>query len=287
MTAPTTKEWLRAAAGRLSAGSQELTRTLLRKIIKWVRKTWKRTMDWLSDATGIAWAVRLAVLLAAAWLLRKIGVGIAGAAARRLDASPWLMWPALGLWIIAAWRAGHPDKLAEAAKKRAEKKDKKPAADTPAGPSEGPAKNMTIDQIRTLLHTAFGDDDQAHTAVLAERLAQITGEEWTAAYVRAAAQAAGATVEKGVRMPGRSPSTGIRRATVPAPSPDPSPTPPPGPVDGVVVAGQKPATGAATATPTGPATAPPEVPGEGFTITADPANPHRHHVVHHPSSPTA
>ncbi|MGW1246940.1 hypothetical protein [Streptomyces sp. NPDC002535] len=266
MSAPTSAQWLRAAAARIATGSQILARDRTRRLVGWVRSVWRRTMGWLGEASGIAWAVRLAVLLAAVWVLRKIGVALAVAVARRLETSSWLLWPALALWLIAAWRAGNPKRGPAPAAA---------AAEEPTG--EGPAAGMTVDEIRTLLITVFRLDPQAHVAVLAERLTEITGRPWSAADVRAAVETAGGRVEKGVRMPGRSPSTGVRRATLP----DPSPTPPPGPVAGVVVAGQEPSTGPATATPTSPPT-PAEVGAGGrFTIIDDPSNPYRHTVINH------
>ncbi|MEU2181246.1 hypothetical protein [Streptomyces thermolilacinus] len=266
MTAPTSMQWVRAAAGRLTVGSERLAATRARAVVAWVRDTWARTMGWLGEASGIAWAVRLAALLAAAWMLRKIGVAVGGAAARRLDASPWLMWPALALWIIAAWRAGHPDKDPS-------KPPEAPPAGTPKATRTGPAAGLTVDQIRALLHAAFRTDDQAHVAVLADRLTEATGRAWTAADVRAAAETAGARVEKNVRMPGHNPSTGIRRSTLP----DPSPTPPPGPVDGVVVAGQPTPTEAATTTATPPA----DTPREGVRV--EPIGDTGHLIVRHPA----
>ncbi|MER7908282.1 hypothetical protein [Streptomyces sp. NPDC096068] len=266
MSAPTSAQWLRAAAARIATGSQILARERTARLVTWVRSVWARTMSWLGEASGIAWAVRLAVLLAAAWVLRKIGVGLAGAVARRLEVTPSLMWIALALWLIAAWRAGNP------------KRGPAPAAAEAEEPAEeGPLAGLTVNEIRTLLIKAFDLDPQVHVAVLAERLTTATGGPWSAADVRAAVERAGGRVERGVRMPGRSPSTGVRRAALP----DPSPAPPPPPVEGVVVAGQDSSTGAATATPTGPATPAGEGPGKGFTIVDDPANPYRHTVINH------
>ncbi|MFE1349834.1 hypothetical protein [Streptomyces sp. NPDC058757] len=256
MSAPTSTQWLRAAAARITLGSGVLARERTRRLVGWVRSVWRRTMGWLGEASGIAWAVRLAVLLAAAWVLRKIGVALAAAVLRRLESSPWLMWPAVALWLIAAWRAADPKRRGPA-----------PAAAAEPVPEEGPAAGLTPDEIRALLIAAFKLDPQVHVTVLAERLTEATGRPWSAADVRAAVGAAGGRVDTGVRMPGRSPSTGVRRASLP----DPSPATPPPPVEGVVVAGQDPSTGAATATPTGPATA---SPGRRPDIVQDPDNPH-------------
>lgn len=266
MSAPTSAQWLRAAAARIVTGSEILARARTRRLVGWVRSVWRRTMGWLGEASGIAWALRLAVLLAAVWVLRKIGLSLAAMLARRLEASSWLLWPALALWLIAAWRAGGgktgPAPAAAAAEEPAE---------------EGLAEGMTVDEIRALLIGVFGLDPQVHVKVLAERLTQSTGRPWSAADVRAAVKAAGGRVETGVRMPGLNPSTGVRRTMLP----DPSPTPPPGPVAGVVVAGQPTPTGSATATPTGPATGLGEGAGKRFTIVDDPGNPYRHTVINH------
>ncbi|MFJ3537038.1 hypothetical protein ACIPQA_16395 [Streptomyces sp. NPDC090109] len=266
MSAPTSAQWLRAAARRIAKGSELLALERTKRLVGWVRSVWARTMGWLGEASGIAWVVRLAVLLGAAWLLRKIGLGIAGAVARRLEATPSLMWIALALWLIAAWRAGNPKRPAAPA-----------AAEVEEPAEEGPLAGLTVDEIRALLIKVFGLDPQVHVAVLAERLTGATGGPWSAADVRAAVERAGGRVERGVRMPGRSPSTGVRRAALP----DPSPTPLPLPVEGVVVAGQEPSTGAATATHTGPATPAGEGPGKGFTIVDDPTNPYWHNVINH------
>ncbi|KAA6220017.1 hypothetical protein [Streptomyces filamentosus] len=263
MTAPTSAQWLRAAAARIVTGSQILARERTRRLAGWVRSVWRRTMSWLGEASGIAWALRLAVLLAAAWVLRKIGVALAAGVARRLEASPWLMWPALALWLIAAWRAADPKRRGPA-----------PAAAEPV-PEDGPAAELTTDEIRALLIRVFGLDPQVHITVLAERLTEATGRPWSTADVRAAVGAAGGRVDTGVRMPGLNPSTGVRRSTLP----DPSPATPPAPVEGVVVAGQEPSKGPATATPTGPATA---AAGKRPDIVQDPNNPH-HWLVKEPA----
>ncbi|MFC8583309.1 hypothetical protein ACFUGD_01850 [Streptomyces sp. NPDC057217] len=272
MSAPTSAQWLRAAAARIAKGSELLALERTKRLIGWVRSVWARTMGWLGEASGIAWAVRLAVLLGTAWVLRKIGLGIAGAVARRLESTPSLMWIALALWLIAAWRAGNPKRGPASAAAEAEE----PAV-------EGPLAGLTVDEIRALLIKVFGPDPQVHVAVLAERLTGATGSGWEAADVRAAVEAAGGRVERGVRMPGRTPSTGVRRKTLP----DPSPASPPPSVEGVVVAGQDSSTGAATATPTGSATPAPERGGEprvkpvgqGGVVVHDPAETVRHHKI--------
>ncbi|MFD3352754.1 hypothetical protein [Streptomyces fradiae] len=252
---------LQTAAARLTTGTQHLTRRLGERATAWVRAGRRDDLEGWRAALGCI--VRAALLAGGLWLLW-----------RTVRAAPALMLLLVPAGLLAAWRAGHPHKAGETLAPA-------PPADTPAPTGEGPAAGLTVDQIRTLLHTAFGTDDQAHITALADRLTEATGRAWTAADIRAAAEAAGARVERGVRMPGRSPSTGIRRHTLPAPSP----TPPPGPVAGVVVAGQEPATRAATATATPPPTATPEDQERGFRIVQDETNPHRHRVVPAASSP--
>ncbi|MFG2617795.1 hypothetical protein ACGFXC_09200 [Streptomyces sp. NPDC048507] len=211
MTAPTSAQWIRAAAARLTLGSQRLTVHLTRRIAAWLRDAWRRTNRWLSDATGIAWAFRLAVLLAAAWLLRKIGVSVAAAVVRRLDSSAWLLWPALGLWLIAAWRAGHPDRApgpapaaAEAPVPEAQPDPVSLAKDHPPGPS--------LDDVLAAARKV--GTPHAHLAAIEECLKAPAGT------ARRLLTKAGIPIAD-VRMQGRGTSTGVRGADIP-PLADPS-----------------------------------------------------------------
>ncbi|MEU6756959.1 hypothetical protein [Streptomyces sp. NPDC046685] len=217
MTAPTSRAWLQAAAARLTLGSKRLTGHLTRRVVAWIRDTWQRTMTWLSDATGIAWAVRLGVLLAVAWVLRKAGVSIAAAAARRLDSAAWLLWPALGVWIIAAWRAGHPDwKPRSPAAPAAAAAAEKPVPDVEPAPvslaKEHPA-GPTLDSVlgaARLLGTPH-----VHLAAIEEHLKAPQGT------ARRVLSEAGIPIAD-VRMQGRGTSTGVRASDIP-PLPSPSP----------------------------------------------------------------
>ncbi|MFD0353494.1 hypothetical protein ACFVHW_07055 [Streptomyces sp. NPDC127110] len=225
MTAPTSREWLRAAAQRLTLGSRRLTTHLGRRVAASIRDTWARTMAWLSDATGLAWAVRLCVLLAAAWVLRRIGVSVATAAARRLDSSPWLLWPALGLWVIASWRAGHPDWRPRPSPAAAEEPEPEPesepepvslAKEHPAGPS--------IDDIVAAARKL--GTPHVHLAAIEEHLGAPQGT------ARRLLAAAGIPISD-VRMHGRGTSTGVRGSDIP-----PFSHPSSEPADDVVGAGQ-------------------------------------------------
>ncbi|MEU4947709.1 hypothetical protein [Streptomyces lavendulae] len=226
MNAPTSAQWIRAAAARLTLGSQRLAEHLVRRTAAWVRSVWTRTRKWLDDASGIAWVVRWVVLLVAVWELRKIGVNVAAAAARRLDRSPGLLWLALGLWLIAAWRAGHPDWKPRPAPAAAEEPEPEPeeesetvslAKEHPAGPS----LEDVLAAARTL------GTPHVHLAAIDERVKAPAGT------ARRLLTEAGIPIAD-VRMQGRGSSTGVRGADIP-----PLSYPSPGGVGDAVGAGQR------------------------------------------------
>jgi hypothetical protein len=212
VTVPTSAQWVRAAADRLSLGSRRLMAHLASRIIAWIRDTWRRTTEWLSDASGIAWALRLAVLLAAAWVLRKIGVSVAAATARRIDRSSWLLWPALALWLIAAWRAGNPGW--GPASGAAEVSEPEPDAVSLA--EEHPAAGPTLDDVFTAARRL--GTPHVHLAAIDDRLGTPAGT------ARRLLTEAGVPISD-VRMRGRGTSTGVRgRDIPPLPCPSRSPT---------------------------------------------------------------
>ncbi|MFI8360730.1 hypothetical protein ACIGD1_11280 [Streptomyces sp. NPDC085612] len=212
MTAPTSRAWVQAAARRLTTGTELLAAHIVRRVAAWLRDTWARTMAWLSDATGIAWAVRLCALLAAAWVLRKVGVSLAGTVARRIDQSAWLLWPALAVWIIAAWRVGHPDWKPRTAPEAAGEKPGPTAEQPPATPvpdRAGPSLDEVLDAARKL------GTPHVHLAAITDHLGAPDGA------VRQVLTAAGIPIGD-VRMQGRGTSTGVKGADIPtAPSPSP------------------------------------------------------------------
>ncbi|MFE3578730.1 hypothetical protein [Streptomyces vinaceus] len=213
MSAPTSRSWLQAAARRLATGSERLAAHLTRRLVSWIRDTWRRTNAWLSEASGIAWALRLAVLLAAAWFLRKIGVSVATAAARRLDAAPWLLWPALGVWLIAAWRAGGPGWNPQPASAAAEEPEPEEEPDTISLAKEHPA-GPSLDDVLAAARTL--GTPHVHLAAIEERLKAPAGS------ARRLLTGAGIPITD-VRMQGRGTSTGIKEADIPplsGPSPE-------------------------------------------------------------------
>lgn len=263
MTAPTSAQWVRAAATRLTLGSTRLSVHLTRRIAAWIRHTWQRTTAWLGDATGIAWALRLAVLLAAAWILRKLGVSVATAAARRIDSSPRLLWPALALWIIAAWRAGHPDwqpTPAAAAAEEQEPEEPAPVSLAKDHDRAGPRLDDVLTAARTL------GTPHVHLAAIEEHLKTPRGA------VRPVLTAAGIPIAD-VRMQGRGTSTGIRGSDIPPPAP-----PSEGFAVGVVGAGQT-ANNSNNNAPGDPCQKGLDG-GYTFRVVDDPDNPARHHVHH-------
>ncbi|MET8297411.1 hypothetical protein ABZW02_25635 [Streptomyces sp. NPDC005180] len=217
MSAPTSREWIQAAAARLTLGSKRLTAHLTRRVAAWIRDTWRRTTEWLADASGIAWALRLIVLLAAAWILRKIGVSAAAAAARRIDNSPWLLWPALALWTIAAWRTGHPDwqprpgSQAAAAEAPEPEPEVEPEAVSLAKEHPpGPNLEAVLSAAREL------GTPHVHLAAIEEHLKAPAGT------ARRVLSQAGIPISD-VRMQGRGTSTGVRGSDIPPlsyPSPE-------------------------------------------------------------------
>lgn len=165
---------------------------------------------------------------------------------------------ATAVGLGAAWWAGRP----QAAEEAEEDGEEQPIEE--GVPAVEPA--VFLGHVRA----AIGPGKGVHLKALADHLTQATGDPWSPALARAACEAAGLPVQRGVRMPGRTPSTGVRLDALPAPLPTPSVAPPPG----VVPAGQDAATGVATATAT------PVVVehGQGMTIIRDPAE-HRHYPV--------
>ncbi|TXS16070.1 hypothetical protein EAO71_35175 [Streptomyces sp. ms191] len=158
----------------------------------------------------------------------------------------------------AAWWAGRPQAAEDIEEDVEEQPEQEPAPAVEPG--------VFIGHVRTAIGTGKG----VHLAALAEHLTRATGDPWTPALARAACEAAGLPVQRGVRMPGRAPSTGVKLGALPAPLPAPSVAPP----GDVVPAGQGVATGAATATATPLAVEH----GQGMTIIRDPAE-RRHYTV--------
>jgi hypothetical protein len=244
------------AMTRLVTGATLLGRRLVDRASAWVRAGRREDLAGWQASLG-CW-VRLALLCAGLWVLW-----------RTVRAAPALLWgiaPAVG---IAAWRAGRsPRKPAAPA-----------AAQAPEPIDEETFPTLSVADLFDHVRKAAGSGRGVHLSALARHLTQATGTPWSAADARAALTAVHVPVRQGVRMPGRTPSTGVRVDDLPPPAPHPSPAPTAGPVEGVVVAGQESPTGAPTPTPTAPPTADRRRVGDLLIETVDDAqNPSRTHV---------
>ncbi|MEU0458580.1 hypothetical protein ABZ322_37710 [Streptomyces sp. NPDC006129] len=226
MSAPTTMQWIRQALHQVAAGSGRLAAHLSARAIITARRIWRRVTGWLGESSGVSWLLRLAVLLAAAALLRKIVITVTTTVYERVHAgaAPWLLWGAALVWVVASYRCGRddwrPDAEAAPAAAEPEREDQEqqPAVEpAPTGPPLVPPVAL-IAAVRDI------GTPHAQLKPLAEHLGTTTDA------VRAAAAALGWPV-KDVRMAGRSSTAGLRWDE--APSPAPPPLPP-----GVVGAGQ-------------------------------------------------
>jgi hypothetical protein len=263
--APTTRQWLRDAAQRVSRGSERLTLLLARRITgrgaERLRAWGSGVRAWLGAVSGFEWLLRAGCLVAAALVARKALLAVAGGIADRADeVVSGLMWPASIVWVVVAYRIGREDWRP---------RDEEPAEPGAAGEGDDQAQaDGTVEQaapagppLPTLQQLAESlarvGTPHAHIAVMAEDLGA------TPQAVRAALDRCGVPVEP-VRMRGRGSSTGIKAGSLPTPRPTP---------DGVVAAGQ-PANNDnnnARALQT----------RQGVLIITDDAdNPYRHHVHH-------
>ncbi|MGW4300409.1 hypothetical protein ACWEHT_11590 [Streptomyces sp. NPDC004646] len=272
MSAPTTLQWLRTAAHRLSVGSGRRATYLTTWALHRARRIWQRATTWLREGEGIGWLLRLTVLIAGAALIRKITTTLAVALYARVrdGGAPWLLWAAATWWVVSAYRAGADDwnPRRPAAPLQEEESDAPAPAPTEeeAPPTEAPedstpeAEQPPAERLRvspTELVAAVRDIGTPHAQLkpLAEHLRESTDA------VRATAASMGWPV-KDVRMAGRSASAGLRWDEYPSPAPaDPPP--------GVVGAGQRTDDNDDDVAP------------YGFTTVPDEVNPARTHVIWH------
>ncbi|MFJ6061615.1 hypothetical protein ACIQHU_01100 [Streptomyces tendae] len=227
--APSTMQWIRQAGQRIATGSGRLAAHLASRALRLGRRVWQRSAGWLGEASGLGWLLRLALLLAAAALLRKVATAVAAGVYARVEAgaAPWLMWGAAGLWVVAAYRCGRdgwaPRRTAEApaddeSLPDAEQQDDQEAAEqAPAGP-------LPVSPVALIAAVRDVGTPHAQLKPLAEHLSTTTDA------VRAAAAGIGWPV-KDVRMEGRSSSAGLRWDECPSPAPA-------APSSGVVGAGE-------------------------------------------------
>ncbi|MEV0115856.1 hypothetical protein AB0H77_21845 [Streptomyces sp. NPDC050844] len=272
MRAPTSIEWLRAAAGRICVGSQRLAVHLGRRLATRVKALYERIRDWLNSSTGLSWWVKVVLLVLAFLLLRKVVTSVAGGVYRRIESGAWswMLWPAVLLWLIAAYRAGRPGwkpkAPAAAVAEEPEPEEERPAdvgSETSEEPSSAPRTEPRVPTFRELCAAlAAVGTPHAHLAVLASQLG--TSPD----LVREGLDRCGVTVQA-VRMRGRGSSTGVKGDALP----------PPRAARGSVVAAGQPANNDNNNTPD-------ETPREGLRVKAigqggrlvyDPADTVRHH----------
>ncbi|MBL3669069.1 hypothetical protein JL475_24360 [Streptomyces sp. M2CJ-2] len=218
MSAPTTMQWIRQAGQRISTGSGRLAVHLAAQAIDRGRRIWRRATGWLGEASGISWLLRLAVLLAAAAILRKIVTAVAIGVYVRIDsgAAPWLMWGAAGVWVVAAYRCGQddwePKKPATDAPQPADGHPAEAAEEQPEPAAEPPLP--ILPNLRTSL--ARVGTPHAHIAALAADIGT------TPERVREALEKWQVPVEP-VRMKGRGTSTGVKGGSAVHPALAPRP----------------------------------------------------------------
>lgn len=271
----TTAQWLRAAAARISRGSGRLCTLIARRItgkgLAKGRSWWAGITGWLGEASGLAWILRLALLLLGALVLRKILTAIALGIGHRADSARLLLWPLLIAWIIAAYRVGHPDwepkpepTPESPSKQPADEedddqaepdKDESPVEPEPELPP--PPLLPNIEDLRIAM--AEVGTPHAHITALAEQIGT------TPDRVREALAKWHIPIEP-VRMKGRGSSTGVKGDPFPTPLPDQEL-----PSESVVAAGQT----ANNDNNNGPTVDRSEW---GITIT-DPADTHRQQAV--------
>lgn len=257
MSAPTTMQWLRQAGHRLSAGSGRLSALLAAGALRRAQAVWRRGASWLGESTGLAWLLRLGLLLLAAAIVRKAvtAVGVALYERAASGAAPGLLWGAAAVWVVAAYRVGRDGwtpKQAHAVEEAVPEGGKEQPGPDPAASSPPPAAPLPVSPVALVAAVRDIGTPHAQLKPLAEHLGTTTDA------VRAAAARDGWPV-KDVRMQGRSASAGLRWDEVPSPHPA-------GPFPGVVGAGQA-------------ADDDNDDTGRGFTTVPDEVNPVRTHVV--------
>ncbi len=220
MNTPTTVQWLRTACVRVYAGSGRLATHYAARTAQAGQRRFHSIKEWLASSTGLKWLAKAALLVGAAWILRKIVTKVGGGLFERLHSgATWLLWPAAALWILAAYRAGHPDwKPTQAPAEPEPVPEPEPAAEDgqeqPAETAATPAPAPSVPQppSPTELIAAVRDIGTPH----AQLVPLATHLRTTTDAVRAAAGAMGWTV-KDVRMAGRSSTHGLRWDEVPSP----------------------------------------------------------------------
>jgi hypothetical protein len=224
---PSTMQWIRQAGQRIATGSGRLATHLASRALHLGRRVWQRSAGWLGEASGLGWLLRLALLVFALAVVRKVAAAVGGGLYAAVDdgRAPGLMWGMAGLWVVAAYRCG-----------RDGWKPKRPVSEQPTGGEQpepdgqeqqaaAPAGPPPVSPVALIAAVRDIGTPHAQLKPLAEHLGTTTDA------VRAAAAGMGWPV-KDVRMAGRSASAGLRWDECPSPDQDdPSP--------GVVGAGER------------------------------------------------
>lgn len=200
--APTTGQWLRAAAHRTSRGSSRLAWLIARRIsrrgVAYGRRMWRGAAAWLAAASGFNWLLRAAVLAAGVLLARHAVPHLGHALARHAGRASGLMGPAVLVWLVAAYRVGR-----DGWEPPADQTEQPVEAAAVDGEQPGPASKPAVSPAELVAAVRDVGTPHAQLRPLAEHLSTTTDA------VRTAAAAAGWPV-KDVRMQGRSASAGLR-----------------------------------------------------------------------------
>ncbi|MFF3190534.1 hypothetical protein [Streptomyces misionensis] len=269
---PTTVQWIRNAAQRVSRGSGRLTLWLARHITRRgadrLRAWGSGVRAWLGETSGFNWLLRAACLVVLGLIAREALLAVAGAAAHRADAVvSRLMWPASLLWLVVAYRMGREDwRPSDEQPEPVEPVEQQPEHDQVAAepaPVRAERPLPTPVQLALALHEVGAP--HAQLVPLAAVLGTTTDR------VRQACAAAGIRIRGGVRMEGRSVSPGVAAEDFPPRPHLPSPARPG--ADEALLGGvtSNNNDNNATAVPI----------REGLLLITDDAdNPYRHHVHH-------
>jgi hypothetical protein len=220
---PSTMQWIRQAGQRIATGSARLATLLAGRAVHAARRYWQRAEAWLGDPFTFGWLLRLALLVFALAVARKVAVAAGGGLYTAVadGRAPWLMWGTAVLWVVAAYRCGRDGWKPKA---RAAEGDRPEAGGQEQQPASAPSGPLPVSPVGLIAAVRDVGTPHAQLKPLAEHLGTTTD------VVRAAAAAMGWPV-KDVRMAGRSASAGLRWDECPSPAPA-------GPSAGVVGAGQ-------------------------------------------------
>lgn len=224
---PSTMQWIRQAGQRIATGSGRLAAYLAGRTVLAARRLWQRAEAWLGDPFTFGWLLRLALLIFALAVVRKVAAAVGGGLYAAVDdgRAPGLMWGMAGLWVVAAYRCGREGWKPKRPVSEQPTGGEQPEADSQEQQAAAPAGPSRVSPVALVAAVRDIGTPHAQLKPLAEHLGATTDA------VRAAAAGMGWPV-KDVRMEGRSSSAGLRWDECPAPDQDdPSP--------GVVGAGER------------------------------------------------